>query len=866
MHSLAMSVFLYTCETWTIKADIERIQTLEMRCFCKLLGISYRDQPAKRLCDASSVLVGVELPISSRFQPLLLASKLLATSQKGEHCASVSPCQYIAYPQQVLCSAFSRRQVLLGTVRPQHWICKGVFVWPNGEAGRWGQEKSQRLLLQRRSYKNFSGCKCLHPDTLWQKSPGWRGGRTDMSTSRQHQQEATAARLRGQLRATAGCRRCWMTIPGPCRGDSTTLTGHLSRRRKTSNRNQVTAGASPDLLEGRKPKEKLGLRASPHEPCHQRRRTVAHAVCATHKTDCSRTYNTMAVQLSLERCGVVLLDCSRGGTALGSQPQRSPTSAIDCDSDPSGLTIDGQSRTNGQQALKIVQWNAKGVRLKKTELQHFLKLKAINVCCIQGMHLSSSHRFFIRGYEVFRQDRENRPKGGLLTLVRNNVPTAEIQRSGQADLDTEYLGVKLVLAGTPVTVFNICSPPDKQIQLCNIKVEPQSWIITGDFNSHSPSWGYGQLNSEGEEVENWITENQLILIITQRREETENIILSSYCEERDCSMTDPFSTKELKDALKKMKTKKAPGPDGITGEMLKHLGACSRAVLLKIFNHNWIKGVVPAVWKEAIIIRVPKKGKDKKNPRSYRPISLLSCVGKLLERMINRRLINHLESNNVLSPTQTGYRKHRSTEDQLAYLAQNIEDAFQEKRKVLAVFFDLSNAFDKVWKERLLVKLLRTSVRCKMYMWLWIQHFLFARTARVKLDGILNKKVCLREGVPQGGVLSPILFLVYINDILTTLSKRVSNTLHADDLAIWNASEHTTTATYRIHEAISDISKWTLDWGLEIYTSKTNSTLFSLSNQKNRSNYGWKVRLCPRQTTPPSLVLSWIHDLPGSHR
>ena len=133
-------------------------------------------------------------------------------------------------------------------------------------------------------------------------------------------------------------------------------------------------------------------------------------------------------------------------------------------------------------------------------------------------------------------------------------------------------------------------------------------------------------------------------------------------------MTDPFSTKELKDALKKMKTKKAPGPDGITEEMLKHLGACSRAVLLKIFNHSWIKGVVPAVWKEAIIIPVPKKGKDKKNPRSYRPISLLSCVGKLLERMINRRLINYLESNNVLSPTQTGYRKHEAQRTNLPTL------------------------------------------------------------------------------------------------------------------------------------------------------------------------------------------------------
>ena len=274
--------------------------------------------------------------------------------------------------------------------------------------------------------------------------------------------------------------------------------------------------------------------------------------------------------------------------------------------------------------------------------------------------------------------------------------------------------------------------------------------------------------------------------------------------------------------------------------MLKHLGACSRAVLLKIFNHSWMKWVVPAVWKEAIVIPVPKKGKDKKNPRSYRPISLLSCVGKLLERMVNRRLINHMESNKVLSPTQTGYREYRGTEDQLAYLAQNIEDAFQEKRKVLAVFFDLSNAFDKVWKEGLLVKLLRTGVRLKMYM--WIQHFLFARTARVK-----------PEGVPQGGVLPPTLFLVYINDILTTLSRRVSNTLHADDLAIWNAPEHTTTATYRIQEAIRGISKWTLNWGLKINTSKTSSTLFFLFTSKEPIKLRLKGEIVPQTDTPTFL-------------
>ena len=144
-----------------------------------------------------------------------------------------------------------------------------------------------------------------------------------------------------------------------------------------------------------------------------------------------------------------------------------------------------------------------------------------------------------------------------------------------------------------------------------------------------------------------------------------------------------------------MKQKKAPGPDGITNEMLKHLGPGAKRTLLRIYNQSWSTGIVPTIWKEAVIRPIPKMGKDKRDPSSYRPISLLSCVGKLLERIISKRLIWHLESNSVLASTQTGYRQFQSTEDQLALLTQEIEDAFQEK-KVLAVFFDLSKAFDKV--------------------------------------------------------------------------------------------------------------------------------------------------------------------------
>ena len=190
--------------------------------------------------------------------------------------------------------------------------------------------------------------------------------------------------------------------------------------------------------------------------------------------------------------------------------------------------------------------------------------------------------------------------------------------------------------------------------------------------------------------------------------------------------------------------------------MLKHLVSGAKRILLCSYNQSWSIGTVPTIWKEAVIRPIPKKGKDKRDPSSYRPINLLSCVGKLLERIIDKRLTWHLQSSSVLASTQTGYRQFRrltwhlqsnavltstqagyrqfrSAEDQLALLTQDIEDAFQEKKKVLVVFFDMSKSFDKVWKEGLPLKLVRAGVHGKMYKWL--SDFLFNRNARVKLNG-----------------------------------------------------------------------------------------------------------------------------------
>ena len=187
-----------------------------------------------------------------------------------------------------------------------------------------------------------------------------------------------------------------------------------------------------------------------------------------------------------------------------------------------------------------------------------------------------------------------------------------------------------------------------------------------------------------------------------------------------------------------------------------------------------------------------------------------------MEHVITRRLTLFLETNNIFSPSQTGCRQHRSTEDQLALLTQDIENSFHEKRQLLAAFFDLSKAFDRVWKKRTAVETVGVSGQ----MYRWIRSFLYHRMARVKLDGSLSREIRISEGVPQGSVLSPTLFLLYVNGIVYTLPPRVTNSLHADDLAAWTSAEHTSTATHVMQETINRVSSWAEERCTEIDCSK----------------------------------------------
>ena len=158
----------------------------------------------------------------------------------------------------------------------------------------------------------------------------------------------------------------------------------------------------------------------------------------------------------------------------------------------------------------------------------------------------------------------------------------------------------------------------------------------------------------------------------------------------------PFSMEELRDALRRSHDTSA-GQDEIHYQLLKHLPDAS-LLLLNIFNKIWISGDFPSDWRKAIIVPIPKPGKDPMNHTNYRPIALTSCICKTMERMINCRLVWYLESHTLLTNVQCGFRSKRGTVDHLVRFEMFCREAFIHNQHLVSVFFDLEKAYDTTWK------------------------------------------------------------------------------------------------------------------------------------------------------------------------
>ncbi|GFW03292.1 probable RNA-directed DNA polymerase from transposon X-element [Trichonephila clavipes] len=279
-----------------------------------------------------------------------------------------------------------------------------------------------------------------------------------------------------------------------------------------------------------------------------------------------------------------------------------------------------------------------------------------------------------------------------------------------------------------------------------------------------------------------------------------------------------FDMFELKRALSSAHNT-SPGPDGISYELLRHLNEDSLVSLLYLFNRIWREQVYPTQWQEAIVIPILRPGKDPKNPLSYRPIALTSCLCKTLERMVNARLVYLLEKNKCIPLFQSGFRKGRSTLDNIIQLENKIRNAFVRRNHLVSIFFDIEKAYDRTWRYGILRTLFNFGFRGNLPT--FIKMFLNLRTFRVRLGGTLSAPFTQAEGVPQGSILSVTLFICHISSILNILSPSIQASLYVDDLQISCEGSDMRMIERQLQTAVNNILKWCDTNGHSISASKS---------------------------------------------
>ena len=291
-------------------------------------------------------------------------------------------------------------------------------------------------------------------------------------------------------------------------------------------------------------------------------------------------------------------------------------------------------------------------------------------------------------------------------------------------------------------------------------------------------------------------------------------------------MDSDFSMAELLSVVGHLK-KSAYFSDSVSPLLLRHAPPAFREVLLYLMNFSWRCGYLPQEWRRADVFPIYKgKGAPLELPKSYRPISLTCSHVKLLERLLLHRLVPFLESRSFFNKFQAGFRRDHSTVDQLYRLVDRIQTALSSRHYVSIVYLDIVAAFDTVWHNGLLFKLHRAGVTGRA--WRWIQAFLSGRQLRVTHSNCKSGWFSTSAGVPQGSILGPILFLVFINDL--PRSHNVCPAIFADDVALWPELDGAR-GDAAINSLLVQIYAWSRKWQVAFSPSKS---VFVCYNRKQQ--------------------------------
>ena len=285
--------------------------------------------------------------------------------------------------------------------------------------------------------------------------------------------------------------------------------------------------------------------------------------------------------------------------------------------------------------------------------------------------------------------------------------------------------------------------------------------------------------------------NYLLDVFTPHDQELDQAVESELAKPVHSTARLPaFTLQNLQQEIIKLKKRKAPGLDNITSQMLKEIPKEGLIKLLHIYNAVVRCNYWPADFKSAQIIMALKPGKDPTDVTSYRPISLLSTISKILEKLISRQISIDTELNTWVPHHQFGFRKTHSTIQQCHRITHTVNTALEYKQYCTAAFLDISQAFDKVWHPGLLCKIKRL---LPLGYFPLLKSYLQDRTYVTKVNTATSNMHHIQSGVPQGSILGPLLYTLYTSDLPT--SKHTVISTFTDDTAIVAVDQNPNTAS-----------------------------------------------------------------------
>ena len=413
--------------------------------------------------------------------------------------------------------------------------------------------------------------------------------------------------------------------------------------------------------------------------------------------------------------------------------------------------------------------------------------------------------------KAFYQDKYKRYRNSLSTLLKASKTKyyEEYFSKNMKDIKNTWKGINSIISKTKKNLYCPKSITDNNIQITDPKA------IANSFNDYFCNVANGIQSS---------------IKFSLR---TFDYFLKDY--NAKSFFISPTNQMEVSDTIKTLDISKSEGPNGIPSKILHMLVKDISPLLADLFNLSFSAGAFPSTLKTAKIIPIHKK-LSKENCSNYRPISILSNIDKILERLMYNRLYKFLESNNIIYHLQFGFRKNFSTTLALLDITDNIKQEIDKGNFGCGIFIDFQKAFDTVDHTILLKKLLHYGIRGTAQQ--WFQSYLTGRNQYVSINGFNSDLLETKCGVPQGSVLGPLLFLLYINDLYSSI--RFSRVHHfADDTNLLYFSNSIKQINKYVNIDLKNLVHWLNANKIALNVSKTELVVF----KPNRKKLDYEIKL-----------------------